>query len=97
MKINAKWLEDRKAKGEVVGGGWFVFRRGKKTGRIGAGGQLPFEHPTLAAAHAEAERLALAHPGETFQVFCGGIATTSTDGPIRVPVVENVERKGAAS
>lgn len=92
MKINAKWLEDRKAMGEVVGGGWFVFRRGKKTGRIGAGGQLPFEHGSGEAAYKEAERLARKNPGETFQVFGGGSLVYEGAWFVRDPNVENVEQ-----
>lgn len=61
------WQRD----GEMIGGGFFVFRRGKTTGRIsrGALNTLPFEHPTLDAATAEADRLAGLYPGETFAVF----------------------------
>lgn len=89
MKINQKWLDARKAKGEVVGGGWFVFRRSKKTGRIGGGGQLPFEHGSWESAFTEAKRLAAAQPGETFQV----LESHGAAGPFRAPSVENVERE----
>lgn len=58
----------KERRGEKIGGGYFVFRRGKKTGRISAGGSLPFEHPSYAAARQEAERLAKANPGERFVV-----------------------------
>jgi hypothetical protein len=58
-------------RGEQIGGGWFVFRRGKRTGRIGIRTQLPFEHPTREAALTEARRLADLTPGETYQVFGG--------------------------
>jgi hypothetical protein len=55
---------------EKIGGGYFVFRRGKKTGRISVRTSvLPFEHPTFAAAMEEAHRLAEKHVGETFEVF----------------------------
>lgn len=53
-------------KGEQIGGGFFVFRRGTTTGRIRPGRLWPFEHPTLAAAEAEAQRLANHWPGQTF-------------------------------
>jgi hypothetical protein len=55
--------------GEKVGGGFFVFRRGKKTGRVSVRpGTLPFEHADFYAAKAEAQRLAKKHPGEKFVV-----------------------------
>lgn len=55
---------------ETIGGGFFVFRRGKKTGRISVSQwNLQFEHATLAEALAEAARLAAKHPGETYEVF----------------------------
>lgn len=55
---------------ECVGGGYFVFRRGKKTGRIGIRLKtMPFEHPSLESAQAEAARLASLNPGEVFKVF----------------------------
>jgi hypothetical protein len=53
--------------GEAIGGGFFVFRRGQRTGRIRAP-EWPFEHPTLSAAYVERDRLAALHPGETFIV-----------------------------
>jgi len=57
-------------KNEVIGGGFFVFRRGKTTGRIGCGGNtLPFEHGSFEAAATEAKRLSEVHPGETFSIF----------------------------
>lgn len=60
--------DPRKArKGEQIGGGFFVFRRGHRTGRIRPA-HLPFEHPTFEAAQAEADKLADAQPGQTFIV-----------------------------
>ena len=53
----------RPRRNEKVGGGHFVFRRGGRTGRIKTGaimaGKMPFEHPSLESARAEAERLHL--------------------------------------
>lgn len=53
---------------EHIGGGFFVFRRTKGTGRIRAP-EWPFEWQTRELAQVEATRLAALHPGETFQVF----------------------------
>lgn len=53
--------------GEKIGGGFFVFRRGKRTGRV-ACGALPFEHANMMAAIRECDRLAALHPGEKFVV-----------------------------
>ena len=47
-----------------------MFRRGKKTGRIGCRYPfVPFEHPDMASAMEEADRLSQKYPGETFEVF----------------------------
>lgn len=54
--------------GEVIGGGFFVFRRGGNSGRVRCP-EWPFEHPTREAADAEAERLRAKFPGERFDVF----------------------------
>jgi hypothetical protein len=59
----------RVRKNEVIGGGFFVFRRGKSTGCIGCGTTLPFEHGSFESAAQEAKRLAETYPGETFSVF----------------------------
>ena len=60
--------------GEMIGGGFFVFRRGSEHGRIrpttkGKTTMLPFEHPTREAAEEEMERLAILHKGREFCVF----------------------------
>jgi len=64
---------------EAIGGGFFVFRRGKRTGRI-AHTKFPFEHATFAQALAEATRLAAQHPGESFEVFqtTGALAVSAS-------------------
>lgn len=54
---------------ETIGGGFFVFRRGKKTGRVGVGSPLPFEHGTFESALKEARRLVSLFPEETFCVL----------------------------
>jgi len=71
----------RQREGEKIGGGFFVFRRGKRTGRIAWRNNPPaFEHPTRAAAEAEAMRLSLKYPGETFAVFQQVIALAFDPG-----------------
>jgi hypothetical protein len=63
---------------EVIGGGFFVFRRGKHTGRVSVATTLPYEHGSFEQALAEATRLAKLCPGETYEVFqtSGAIATS---------------------
>lgn len=66
----ATFLKDARIErpGEKIGGGFFVFRRGRGSGRIRAS-EWPFEHPTLGEARAEAQRLAEKHPGQKFDVL----------------------------
>lgn len=52
---------------EEIGGGHFVFKRGRRTGRIENRG-IPFEHMTVEAALDEAARLTVEHGG-VFEVF----------------------------
>lgn len=68
-RTGPKWLKDaRKPRdGEAIGGGYFVFRRGKRTDRIKAS-WFPFEHASEADAVKQAEKLAKNHPGEKFVV-----------------------------
>lgn len=53
--------------GEEIGGGHFVFKRGRTTGRIKTG-MIPFEHDTYDAALDEAARLSI-EVGGKFEVF----------------------------
>lgn len=55
---------------EKIGGGHFVFKRGRTTGRIKTGrvGHIPFEHATLEDALDEAARLSVEKGGK-FEVF----------------------------
>lgn len=64
------WLKDptKPRKGEVIGGGFFVFRRGDRTGRIRPK-TWPFEHASFDAATTEAQRLSNMFPGEKFVVI----------------------------
>jgi hypothetical protein len=70
----------RPRRNEKVGGGHFVFKRGRTTGRIkiGAIGSLPFEHPDYASAHTEARRL---HDldGGRYDVFSLAASVDGTD------------------
>lgn len=54
--------------GEIVGGGYFIFRRGDGTGRVRPS-MWPYEHGSAETARAEAERLSRAFPGYRFDVF----------------------------
>lgn len=55
-------------RGEEIGGGFFVFRRGKGTGRVGVTSPLPYEHPDYYSATEEAKRLTRL-TGEKYSVF----------------------------
>lgn len=66
----------RKEKGEMVGGGYFVFRRGRSSGRIKinvekspVGIWLPFEHASVDSAIRQAENLQAMHLNTTFCVL----------------------------
>lgn len=74
-----KFAQRRTKMGEVVGGGYWVFRRGKSTNRI-APGSLPFEYDNAVDAHKNAARLACKHPGERF------VVVVQTDDPHEVEV-----------
>lgn len=63
-------MASRRERGEVVGGGFVVFRRHRDSGRVAAPHDgLPFEHPSIEAATMEAARLADKFPGRRFCVF----------------------------
>lgn len=69
-KQMTNWHKNRIARGEVVGGGYIVLRRGKAFGRISIDkGKLPFEHATEESAALEAARLARLHPGVEFNIW----------------------------
>lgn len=73
----------RQRRNEQVGGGHFVFCRGGRTGRIKTGailaGKIPFEHPTLESATAEAIRLSELH-GRSFVVLSQIVAVHQESG-----------------
>lgn len=54
--------------GEIVGSGFFIFRRGEKANRIKPG-PMPYEHPTMESAVAERDRLAEGNPGKKYHIF----------------------------
>jgi hypothetical protein len=58
----------KERKGEQIGGGYFIHRRNKKTGRI-ANAVVPFEHPSYGSAKKEAARLRKLSPENTFVIF----------------------------
>lgn len=65
--------------GEEIGGGWWVFRRGDGTGRVRVP-MWPYEHSSRDDAAAQATRLAMKNPGETF-VVVGEVGSVSiSDG-----------------
>lgn len=69
-KHKTRWHEERLARGEVVGGGYIVLRRGRAFGRISIDkGKLPFEHGSYDSAMQECVRLAKQHPGVAFDVW----------------------------
>lgn len=53
--------------GEVIGGGYFVIRRGKKTGRLRPSA-WPMEYDSYASAEAAAIRLSESNPDKVFYV-----------------------------
>jgi hypothetical protein len=64
------WHDARVRRGEKVGGGFFVFRRGRSTGRVKIDpNKPPYEHASLGEATTEAARLAKENPGIEFSVF----------------------------
>ena len=69
---------------EEIGGGYFIFRRGRSTGRIKTGyikhGKVPFEHPNHHAALTEAKRLADLYGGDYDIV---GRVATIHGGPLK--------------
>jgi hypothetical protein len=67
-KKEPRFLKTRKD--ELIGGGFFVFRRFTSSGRIRISPKgMPFEHPTFEAASLEAVRLAHANPEKKFCVL----------------------------
>lgn len=71
---------------EAIGGGYFVFRRGRSTGRIRPS-RFPFEHGDFESAKVEADRLAADNPGKTFDVLAVIHSTVAqaTDDPAGTP------------
>ena len=67
-----QWRKDglpaRTDKGEVIGGGWFVFKRSPKTGRISPS-QFPFEYDCKTQAVGQAKILAKQYPGAEFAIL----------------------------
>ena len=63
------WLNNPRSerRGETIGGGHFVFRRGDDTNRIRPS-QWPFEYGSMREAIDQAEKLAAANPGYLFDV-----------------------------
>ncbi|WP_309083755.1 hypothetical protein [Chelativorans sp.] len=68
-KQRGGWLKNPKLPrdGEIIGGGFWVFRRGDSTGRIRPS-VWPFEYGSEEAATVQADKLARANPGQIFVV-----------------------------
>jgi hypothetical protein len=62
-------MKTRTNKGEVIGGGYFVFRRNSVTGRVRGATSVSLEHGTYKSAYEEADRLSKLEPGATFEVY----------------------------
>lgn len=76
-RTHNRWSDERIARGEVIGGGFIVLRRGRSLGRVKIDmKKLPFEHATLEKANDEARRLAKLFPGSTFSIFQQVISVT---------------------
>ncbi|MEM9579090.1 MAG: hypothetical protein AAF891_00265 [Pseudomonadota bacterium] len=73
------WLNDpRKERDqEKIGGGFFIFRRGGRTGRIRPS-RWPFEYASFDDATARARALSARLPGEKF-IVAGQLAVFETD------------------
>lgn len=67
-KLNKRGKPFYVRKGEKVGGGFFVFRRGTHGNRVKPS-NLPFEHPSYESALAELERLKVIHPYQKFVIL----------------------------
>ena len=67
-KLNKEGKPLKVRPGEVIGGGYFVFRRGEFGNRIKPG-PMPYEHGTFESAQKEAKRLAEINPGQNFVIL----------------------------
>lgn len=69
MSADSAWAQRRAEHGEVVGGGWFVVRRGR-CGRIAVDAHRPpMEYADAADAVRAAQRLADQFPGNAYCVL----------------------------
>ncbi|MBW4710700.1 hypothetical protein KX928_23165 [Roseobacter sp. YSTF-M11] len=81
-KPKSGWLNDprKEREREKIGGGFFIFRRGGRTGRIRPS-KWPFEYRNLKDATDRADILARRFPGETFIVVGELEAVHVSPGP----------------
>lgn len=91
------WLKDPKKarKGETIGGGYFVFRRGKGTNRVHPS-QWPFEYGSAAEAEEQARILAKGNPGYRFDVLHVVSAFAEFEVAAEAQPVAEIERAEAA-
>lgn len=67
MSETKKGAADKARNGEKIGGGFFIFRRHRKSGRIHPS-PWPFEHADAESAVAQAKKLAIGNVGHEFIV-----------------------------
>ena len=70
MSIPKPLAKKRADDGEVVGGGFVIFRRGRNSKRIHSSRfDTPFEYPSFDTAEREMKRLSIENPHVEFCVF----------------------------
>lgn len=81
MGRNSSRFDERQPRrGETIGGGFFVFARGRSTGRIRPT-SVPFEYDSLAKAGEAARRLHSDRPGRSFDIFERVATVPAPEGP----------------
>ena len=76
----ADGMPARKELGERIGGGWFVFKRNPKSGRISPS-KFPFEYADKKLAKDQADVLSALQPGAEF-IILQVVATVAAEGRV---------------